>query len=90
MKQLALIAINKVSGEIDHVCTSDGGPIGVNPFAHMSDTHDFEEYEFDNTDENMVRGREFLDSVERQGQAIVRKAGAAANRIAGLSRKPVQ
>ena len=70
MKNYTIAAINKVTDEIEHIGTSDL-PFKTNPFADMSETHYFDNYEFENNDtQSVVRARVFIDNIDSKTKKL--------------------
>lgn len=67
MKHYAKLAINKVSGEVEHAATSDA-TFKENPFEGMEATHTIEDRTFDNLekDAKFVKARTLLNNIDKR------------------------
>ena len=83
-----IIAVNKITGDIDHVSTSDA-PHVVNPFDDIASTHDIEEYEFTGGDK-LIRAREFMSSIEHVGGVTRFKTTTNRSKMSNLQKKPTR
>mgnify|MGYP001123535814 CR=1 FL=1 len=86
MKNYAVIAVNKATGDVEHVGIKSD-PFNGTPFGGIDNTHDFYEYEFDSVIN--IRARELMENVEFRNNGVSLKSQADVNRFIGFKKKPV-